>query len=75
VVFANGPRQAQFSGTVRVVSFGSEQYQWKNDELNSHADPDGPPVAADVDAKASGSFELPKASVTILRGKVSGLER
>ncbi|PYV55523.1 MAG: glycosyl hydrolase family 5 [Acidobacteria bacterium] len=75
VVFANGPRQAQFSGTVRVVSFGSEQYQWKNDELNSHADPDGPPVAADVDAKASGSFELPKASVTILRGKVSGIER
>src|SRR5436305_8663685 len=75
VVFANGPRQAHFSGTVRVVSFGSEQYQWKNDELNSHADPDGPPVAADVDAKASGSFELPKASVTILRGKVSGIER
>ena len=75
VLFTNGGRQAQFSETVHITSFGSEQYQWKNDGLNSHADPDGPPMAADIDTKTTKSFTLPKASLTVLRGRISGLER
>ena len=75
VLFTNGGRQAPFSGTVRVTSFGSEQYQWKNAGRNSHADPDGPPMAADIDMKTTKSVTLPKASITVLRGRISGLER
>src|ERR1700720_1573048 len=33
---------AGFSGPVTVTTFGSEQYEWKPDGINSHADPDGP---------------------------------
>ncbi len=29
-----------------MATFGSEQYVWINDGPNSHADPDGPIVAA-----------------------------
>jgi hypothetical protein len=37
-------RKASFSGPVTLVTFGSEQYVWKNDGENSHADPDLPPA-------------------------------
>ncbi|HEX6802449.1 MAG TPA: discoidin domain-containing protein [Terriglobales bacterium] len=63
-----------FDGSVRMVTFGSEQYVWINDGPNSHADPDGPPVATAVNAEANTVFTLPKASITVLRGKVPGLE-
>jgi len=64
-------RNAGFAGPVTVVTFGSEQYAWKNDGENSHADPDGPPVASTVVATSPQvTFTLPKASVTVLRGKI-----
>jgi hypothetical protein len=59
-----------FSGPVSFVTFGSEQYVWKDDGPNSHADPDGPPVATTVAGTAQATFTLPKASITMLRGKV-----
>ena len=37
-------KNASFTGPVTLVTFGSEQYVWINDGLNSHADPDNPPV-------------------------------
>jgi hypothetical protein len=49
------------------VTFGSEQYVWKNNGPNSHPDPDGPPVARTV---TNGTFTLPQASITVLRGRV-----
>ena len=72
VVFDNG-HELGFGGLVRMVTFGSEQYQWINDGPNSHADPDGPPVGTSVLADAQTVFTLPKASITVLRGKVPGL--
>jgi hypothetical protein len=63
-----------FSGPVTFVTFGSEQYAWINDGPNSHADPDGPPVATIVQGGPQASFALPKASITVIRGKVPGLE-
>jgi len=63
-------RTASFSGAVRQVSFGSEQYVWKDDGANSYADPDGPPVRALVSGGPQATFTLPKASVTVLRGRV-----
>ncbi len=66
-------RTESFSGAVDVVSFGSEQYVWINDGTNSHADPDHPPVGTSVSANAQTVYTLPKASITVIRGKVSGM--
>lgn len=57
-----------FSGPVAVTTFGSEQYEWKADGVNSHADPDGPAFGFRVNAGPKTTFTLPKASVTVLRG-------
>jgi hypothetical protein len=51
------------------VSWGSEQYVWLNDGPNSHPDPDHPPVATLL-AGPPATFTLPKASITVLRGRV-----
>jgi len=73
VVSDDSGKSASFSGPVTFVTFWSEQYVWINDGLNSHADPDNPPVATSVAANAGTTFTLPKASITVLRGKVPGV--
>jgi hypothetical protein len=74
VVFDNGSgSRGAFAGPVQRVSFGSEQYVWKNDGEKSHADPDGPPVGSTVEGGAQATYTLPKASITVLRGRVGGL--
>jgi hypothetical protein len=55
------------------VTFCSEQYVWINDGPNSHPDPDNPPVGTTVTADSNTTFTLPKAPITVLRGKVAGL--
>jgi hypothetical protein len=67
-------RDAAFEGPVTLTTFGSEQYVWINDGPNSHADPDGPLVAGTLTANSQTTFILPKASITVLRGKVPGLD-
>ena len=66
-------RQSSFSGPVTMTTFGSGQYVWKDEGPNSHADPDGPPVATTIMGNERTTFTLPKASITVLRGKVAGL--
>ena len=73
VAFENAGDRAFFSGPVTVVTFGSEQYIWKNDGPNSHPDPDGPPVARVVTGGPDATFTLPKASITVLRGRVGNI--
>ena len=65
----SGKKESHFAGDVKVVSFGSEQYVWQD---SGHADPDGPPVTSHVTANAQTNFTLPKASVTVISGKVTG---
>jgi hypothetical protein len=65
-------RESSFSGPVTMTTFGSEQYVWKDEGSNSHADPDGPPVATTVMSDEQTTFILPKASITVLRGKLTG---
>jgi hypothetical protein len=65
-------QNASFSGPVTLVTFGAEQYVWIDNGPNSHADPDNPPMGTTVAADAGTTFTLPKASVTVLRGKVRG---
>jgi hypothetical protein len=71
---ARNKQPSSFSGPVTLVTFGSEQYVWINDGLNSHPDPDSPPIASTITADSQTTFTLPKASVTVLRGKVAGLK-
>jgi hypothetical protein len=69
--FAGGEGHASghFAGTVSMVTFGADQYVWHPDGPKSHADPDGPPVSSTIEANATTAFTLPRASVTILRGR------
>ena len=72
---AKNKRTASFSGPVTSVSWGSEQYVWINDGPNSHPDPDHPPVATLLQGPPPpATFNLPKASITVLRGRVAGLK-
>jgi hypothetical protein len=68
---ASGKQPARFSGAVSMVTFGAEQCVWHPDGPKSHADPDGPPMSSKVNAKKDGMFTIPRASVTVLRGKVA----
>lgn len=70
---SNSKKIGYFFGPVRFVTFGSEQYVWVNDGQNSHADPDGPPVATYVGGGPKTTFRLPKASITVLRGDVASV--
>jgi hypothetical protein len=58
------------SGPVTLVTFGAEQYVWHPAGPKSHADPDGPQLRTTMSAKREQVFTLPKASVTVIRGKV-----
>jgi F5/8 type C domain len=73
VVFEDSSRKAQesFSGPVTMVTFGSKQYVWISDGPSSHADPDGPPATSTINADAQTSYELPKASIMVIRGKLN----
>lgn len=75
-VFADSANNnTSFTGLVTLVTFGSEQYAWINDGPNSHPDPDNPPVATTLLATPESVFTLPKASVSVLRGKVIALDK
>ena len=67
---AGSGRTKSFSGSVTMLTFGSEQYQWHADGKEGHADPDGPPARSKLKAGKNAEFTLPKASVTVLRGKI-----
>ncbi len=59
-----------FTGPVTQLVFGSAQYQWHSHEENGYADPDGPAAQSDVTAAADTRYEIPKASIVVLRGHV-----
>jgi F5/8 type C domain/Glycosyl hydrolases family 39 len=59
-----------FAGQVKMVTFGSAQYQWHPGGVTGKADPDGPPVRSTISASAETQYELPAASITVLTGAV-----
>lgn len=59
-----------FSGPLTQVTFGSEQYMWKSDGADGHPDPNQPPVNKTLPSGTS-TVTLPRASVTVLRGRLS----
>jgi hypothetical protein len=73
-----------FSGSVDQVVFGPAEYQWQSDPVPAggaapgrggppgHAAPDGPPSKHTLTSSgADTQYELPKASIVVLRGKIS----
>jgi NedA-like, galactose-binding domain len=63
-----------FSGTVTMVTFGSDQYVWRSDGANSHADPENPPVSTKISGGPGTVFTVPRSSVTVLRGKIGSAQ-
>ena len=59
-----------FSGPVTVITFGKAQYQWHSNRKQGYADPDNPPVRSKITADENSMYELPAASLTVLRGKI-----
>jgi hypothetical protein len=62
-----------FKGPVDLISFGAEQYEWHPNGAKGYADPDGPPAKTTVTGNAETGYVLPKASITVIRGKIGGI--
>jgi hypothetical protein len=60
-----------FAGPVSVLTFGSVQYQWHATREGGFPDPDGPAVKSTIVASADTVYEVPKASITVLRGTIA----
>jgi len=74
VVFA-GPathRDHCFAGRVDRITFGAAEYQWHADGANGQADPDGPPSRSTVVGGPEALYQLPRASIVVLRGRIGG---
>lgn len=59
-----------FQSEVAQVSFGPDQYLWHANGANGYAKPDGPAVTSSEDGGRGTQYLLPRASVTVLRGRI-----
>jgi hypothetical protein len=74
VAFADrdAKRPRHFVGTVDRITFGAAEYQWHaGDTTGNHADPDGPPTESTVQGGVGAFYQLPKASIIVLRGRIA----
>jgi hypothetical protein len=58
-----------FTGSLRIVTYGAAQFQWHPAGADSYAEPDLPPAVSTI--TAADSYTLPKASITVLRGRIA----
>jgi hypothetical protein len=58
-----------FAGPVAMITFGKEQYVWHSALRDGYADPDGPVASSTLPAGVD-RYILPRASMTVLRGRV-----
>jgi len=63
-------RAGAFAGPVVATVFGKAEYQWHPDVKGGFANPDGPAKQTTLQGSRDTVYTLPKASVTVLRGKV-----
>jgi hypothetical protein len=54
-----------------VITFGSAQYRWHPTKEGGFPDPDGPAVRTSLNASLDTVYELPKASMTVIRGMIA----
>ena len=65
---SGGHQDTSFVGKITMITFGKEQYEWHPDRKKGHAAPDGPPATSALKAGQGTEYNLPAASVTVLRG-------
>ena len=72
IVFHDAGRDgnAFFSGPVTMITFGKAQYQWHADRKKGRADPHDPPASSQLTGGSDGLYDLPAASLTVLRGQL-----
>jgi hypothetical protein len=58
-----------FAGPVTMITFGKEQYAWHAALRDGYADPDGPAARSTLPSGVD-RYTLPRASMTVLRGRV-----
>ena len=77
IVFHDGRRNRDtfFTGQVAMITFGKAQYRWHPARKKGYADPDGPPAEAQLTGGENAWYELPAASVTVLRGRLAAGSR
>jgi len=63
-----------FLGPVAMITFGKAQYQWHAARKKGYADPDGPPATSRLTGGENAQYNLPAASVTVLRGRLAASE-
>ena len=66
-------RDSCFSGSVVQTTLGQAQYQWHPDGEMGHTEPDGPPLSSTISGGTDTLYQLPKASLTVLRGNVGSV--
>jgi hypothetical protein len=71
IVFHNAEATLRFAGAIERITFGSDQYQWHPTSTGGSADPDGPASKSKITADAQTTYTLPKASITVLRGRLA----
>ncbi len=59
-----------FAGALDRITFGAAEYQWHPNGVNGYADPDGPPTKSKITGGPSTLYQLPKASIVVLRGTI-----
>jgi hypothetical protein len=67
---SEGKRKQFYSGAVDRITFEASEYQWHPNGADGYAKPDGPAARSKVEGSAQASYSLPKASITVLRGRI-----
>ena len=70
---ADNKVDTSFAGPVTMFTFGKEQYQWHAARKQGHADPDGPALTSKLMGSGSTLYNLPAASLTVLRGQLDSV--
>jgi hypothetical protein len=72
IIFHDAGRNgdAFFWGPVTMITFGKAQYQWHADRKKGRADPHDPPASSQLTGGSDGLYDLPAASLTVLRGRL-----
>src|SRR6202044_2213856 len=72
IVFHDAGRNGNvfFRGPVTMITFGKAQYQWHADRKQGWADPHDPPASSQLTGGSDGLYDLPAASLTVLRGQL-----
>lgn len=63
-------KTSALTGNVIMITFGKKQYQWHPARKKGYADPDKPPATSSIRANKDTTYNLPPASLTIVRGKL-----